>query len=63
MMILAKKRERSSKTYHSSKGTFTNDNDKEDQEKFYNSKLNDRFKKFGIKPECDLDCLYDGGID
>lgn len=63
---------KSEKTYHSAKGTFTNDNDKDTQDKLYSEKLNDRLKRFGIQveskdreiePECDLECLYNDGIE
>lgn len=54
---------KSKKTYHRAKGIFINDNDKSDQDSFYNQKLSDRMKRFNIIPECDLDCLYDEGMD
>jgi len=49
---------KSERTYHSSKGLFTNDNDKETQDNFYNSKLNDRLKRFKIDVDTNLDELF-----
>jgi hypothetical protein len=61
--LIAVSSKKSEKTYHSAKGTFTNDNDKDTQDKLYSEKLNDRLKRFGIEPECDLECLYNDGIE
>lgn len=53
------------KTYHSKKslGFLTRDSDKDDQDKFYNESLAGRFRRFNIEPDCDINSVYDEGLD
>lgn len=56
-------RKKSSKTYHSGKGIFTNDNFKKDQDEFYNASINDKRKMFSIEVLSDLTELFGEGED
>lgn len=56
-------KKKSSKTYHSGKGMFTNDNFKKDQDEFYNASINDKRKMFSIEVLSDLTELFGEGED